>query len=127
MAHILLVEDNVELRNVLESILIEEDHFVCCASDGLEATHAFSQRAWDLVVMDLLLPNKEGLQTIQEILTEDPGLGILAISGGGCGDADSYLAIAKTFGAKDTLVKPFTRTQFLTAISGVLGASSRGP
>jgi DNA-binding response OmpR family regulator len=120
MARILLVEDNLELRDVLENILTDEAHCVCCASDGFEAIELFIEGSWDLVVMDLLLPNKEGLETIQEILVEEPGLGILAMSGGGCGDAGSYLALAKAFGAKKTLTKPFTRSEFLGAVESFL-------
>ena len=74
----------------------------------------------DLVLTDILMPDKEGLETIQELLALHPKLKIVAMSGGGKFGPDSYLVLAQKLGAKATLQKPFMREELINTIRDVL-------
>ena len=89
------------------------------ASDGAEGLTLFKQQPADLIVTDIYMPNKEGLETIRELRRLDPDVKIIAMSGGG--SAGDFLPIAKRLGAAKTMQKPFDNEMLLEAVSEVLG------
>jgi CheY-like chemotaxis protein len=123
MAHILLVDDEVEFRQLLKNILVLEGHDVECASNGNEALGLSRRSAFDLVVTDLIMPEKEGIEMMMDLRKESPKLKIIAMTGGGFGSADDYLSFARALGAVKTLAKPFTRNEILEAISSSFEAA----
>lgn len=120
MAKILVVEDEDILRNVLVKILIKAGFEVQQAGDGNQALELCLWFRPDLVLTDIVMPDKEGLETIQELLEMRPELKIIAMSGGGRSGPGSYLSIAVKLGAKATLKKPFMREELISTINSVL-------
>ena len=121
MARILLVDDNDDFRWVLLGILAAESYDVTCAANGIEAIEHFLAQPFDLVITDLVMPEKEGLETIIELRKTDPQVRIIAMTGGSA-NAAVYLHLANSFGVSKTLTKPFSRDDLLEAVSSALTA-----
>lgn len=123
MGRIMIVEDDKSVRELLREILKRVGHEVVDAGNGKEAMDLYKNSPADLVITNILMPEKEGLETIQELRREDPDVKIIAISGGGqIGPAD-YLEVARRFGAMRTFSKPFDRKELLKAVDELLGQS----
>lgn len=125
MAKILLVDDEKPLREVLGAILSRENHAVITAPNGKEALRFLDAQTFDLTITDLIMPEKEGIETIMEIRRSHPGTKIIAMTGGGQWNARDYLSAARKLGASRTLAKPFSRRDFLDTVDDVL-SSARG-
>jgi len=121
MARILLIDDEETFRVTLAKILQLEKHEVTTAANGVEALKLVMNGKFDLVITDLVMPEKEGLETIVEIRKILPELKIIAMSGGGRGTAYDYLKIASRMGADKTLAKPFTKAELVLAIGELVG------
>jgi len=122
MVKILVIEDDDSFRNVLVQMLSKSGYDVRQAGDGNQALEVCAQFDPELVLTDIIMPDKEGLETIQELLALNPALKIIAMSGGGKFGPDSYLPLALKLGAKASLQKPFMREEMLNTISSVLEA-----
>lgn len=122
MATILLVEDDDGVRTVLHRTLVSAGYEVEDASNGDIALAAYGRQPRDLVITDLVMPEKDGLETISALRRINPSAKIIAISGGGrtLGLGQLYLETARSIGAARVLAKPFTSTALLTAVSEVL-------
>ena len=125
MARILIIDDDDSVRAMLRLALLHFGHTVTAARDGKEGLQMFWQGSVDLVITDIVMPNKEGLATVMELRRDHPTLGIIAMSGGLAHDAPLYLKLAGNFGANRTLRKPFELTELLTAIKEVLAETAR--
>ncbi len=119
MARILLVDDDELLRNVLALTLRKMGHVVIEARNGREALELSADGLPDLLITDLIMPEKEGLETITTIRQIHPTVKVIAMSGGGRGDATDYLNVARLLGADRTLQKPFTQVAMAQAIAEV--------
>lgn len=122
MARILLVDDEVLVLQLFEAVLQLEHHDVTTASDGNAAMAALAQGTFDVVVTDIVMPDKEGIEMIMEMRKLKPDLPIIAMSGGGRGSSADYLEMAALLGAKKTLAKPFSTQALVDAVSDVLRA-----
>ena len=122
MARILLVEDDEAVRKILRKTLVSAGYEVEEAPNGNIALAAYRRQASDVVITDLVMPEKDGLETIRELRRLDPAAKIIAMSGGGriLGPAQLYLESARLFGALQILAKPFTASALLKAVSDVL-------
>ena len=127
MANILLVEDEEQLRSMLKIVLESAGHTVQEAGDGKEALESYIRNPADLMVTDIVMPNKEGIETILEFRRNHPGLRIIAMSGGGRNSAQDYLKLAKSFGADYVLSKPFSNQAILDVVKTVLASSPQDP
>lgn len=107
MPRILLIDDEESVLRMLETCFLREGFDVEVALDGDEGLAIHRASAVDIVVTDILMPHKEGFETIREFKTEFPDVKIVAISGGGRNDPATYLDFAKAFGADKTFSKPF--------------------
>jgi DNA-binding response OmpR family regulator len=116
MACILLIEDDDPLRTVLWETLTSHGHAVTEARNGREGLALQAARAFDLLILDILMPERDGLEVLQELRGRISGLKIIVISGGGRGAALLYLDLAALLGAHRTLQKPFTGRTLLQAI-----------
>ncbi|MEQ8194099.1 MAG: response regulator [Rhodospirillales bacterium] len=123
MAHILIIDDEEIARYTLREILESENHRVTEAADGVEAGKIFRRESFDLVITDIIMPDKEGLETIREFKQFRPETPIIAISGGGRFRTDAYLKFAEELGADHTLNKPFTDDDLLALVKTCLGGS----
>ena len=120
MASVLVIEDERNLRNIVCSILRQAGHDVVEVEDGCEVTEEILNQDLDLVITDILMPEKEGIQTIIELHRNNPQLKIIGMSGGGMDGPEHYLDMAKEFGADDTLQKPFSKEKLLKTVDAVL-------
>lgn len=114
---ILLVEDNDHLRVALCRMLEQAGYIVSEAENGEVALDILALGHFDLVVTDLLMPEKEGIETIAAVRRQNPEMPIIAISGGGCLEPQAYLDAAVEFGADAALAKPFGKEPFLATIA----------
>ena len=121
-ARILVVDDNEALLSTASRVLSQAGFQVAQATDGAKALRLAAIEPFDLVITDIIMPDREGIETIRELRLKFPSIKIIAMSGGGRGSATGYLAIARFQGAALTLSKPFTRPELLAAVTTVLGA-----
>jgi CheY-like chemotaxis protein len=123
MAHILVIDDDLDVRVLTLEILEAAGHHVTLAANGLEGIEAYRQHLPDVVLTDLVMPEKEGIETIAELKRECPGVRIIAMSGGGRpGSGAGYLSAATAMGVGAVLCKPFASTTLLAAIDRLLAA-----
>ena len=108
MARILVIDDEELVRQVVRQSLKEEGHSVGEAVDGDEGLKKFRENDPDVVITDILMPKKEGIETIQEMRRIRPDVAIIAMSGGGRMRDTSFLFAAKILGADSALEKPFS-------------------
>ena len=121
MSRILIIEDDNEVREYLESVLSRAGYEVISASNGKEGVELFREQPADLVVTDIIMPEKDGIETIMDLRRANPQLKVIAISGGGRAEPENYLHSAKLLGASRTMKKPFTNQEMLSAIDELLG------
>jgi DNA-binding response OmpR family regulator len=121
MPKILLIDDDDQLRTMLKLVLTSSGYEVSEACNGNEASRIYQQQYPDLVITDLLMPDKEGLELIMELRRNNKDIKIIAMSGGGRGGAVNYLEAAGKLGAQQTLAKPFSRQELLRAVRAVMG------
>jgi CheY-like chemotaxis protein len=117
---ILVIDDDETIRELLRAILEREGYRVLDAPDGDKGLKQFTETPTDLVITDLIMPGKEGIETIRDLRRKFPDVKIIAVSGGGRIGPDSYLKMAKGVGALRTLSKPFDRTVLLKAVEEVI-------
>ena len=120
MANILLVDDDEAFRHMLSLALKRIGHGVVEVPNGLTAWAKFQEHASDLVIMDLIMPERECLETIRQFRRNGAKVKILAISGGGRVDASNLLVVARQFGADDILSKPFSIDELEAALNRLL-------
>ena len=116
MARILVIDDEAQMREVLCQALERRGHTVDQAGDGREAMHRLAERQPDLVITDLVMPEMEGIETIQALRRKYPAIPIIAISGGGRLEPENYLALAGQIGANRTFAKPFRMEEIVSAV-----------
>lgn len=117
MARILLVDDEPGLRQYLRMILEGARYEVVEAHDGVEALQAAGSLRVDLLLTDLVMPNKEGIDLIQSLRRSQNQMKIVAMSGAGNG---KYLTMARMLGADEVLAKPFSAEKLLATVAALL-------
>ena len=120
MATILLVEDDEQIRTLLREFLEHHGYKVFEAQNGREAITQFSEHLIDVTIMDILLPDKDGLETIQDLRRKSPDAKVIAISGGFDREGVNILKMAERLGALHTLLKPFEMEKLLTTVRETL-------
>ncbi|HDR89209.1 MAG TPA: response regulator [Bacteroidetes bacterium] len=121
MAKILVIDDEPYILLMIKKMLEQVGHGVDLASNGKEGLELLLTRPFDLLITDIVMPEKEGLETIREVRKKYPGLKIIAISGGGRLDSSEYLEPARYFGAEKIIKKPFQKGELLNAVNELLG------
>ncbi len=118
MARILIIDDEPVTRAMLEEMLKSAGHETVSAADGSEGLKQYHARPSDLVITDLFMPEKDGLEVIRELRMRFPGVAIIAMSGKPIGG--KMLAVAQALGAVEVLQKPFTSVEVLSIVDKVL-------
>lgn len=116
MKRILVVDDEEQIRTMLTYMLELEGYTVFSAKNGEEGLDFVGRLAFDLVITDMIMPVKDGLKFIMELVRDYPDLKILAISGGGAIKAERYLTMAGYLGDIATLEKPFKQDELLALV-----------
>ena len=124
MALILIIDDEPQIRSMLKLMLERDGYEVAEAPDGIEGIKIFRQKPADLIITDLIMPNKDGIGMIIDLKKEFPDVKIIAMSGGGLNKPEGYLKGAKKLGAVRTLTKPIDRDEMLRTIKDVLKSPS---
>jgi DNA-binding response OmpR family regulator len=120
MARILVIDDDPAIRITVQVVLERAGHEIISASDGEEGLRAIARGSPQLIITDIIMPNKEGLEMIMEIRERDTKTPVLAMSGGGrIGNAD-FLKMALEVGANEILRKPFERQELNAAVLRLL-------
>jgi len=120
MARILVIDDEELARFTLREILEAAGHEVIEASNGNEGTAFQRANPCDVVITDMIMPEKEGLETIVELKGEYPDLKIIAISGGGRTRNLDFLKLAGEFGADRIIIKPFSEEDLMAGLAACL-------
>jgi DNA-binding NtrC family response regulator len=122
MAEILVIDDDEIFSDVLFTALTHAGHQVRIANDGVAGIRSFHEKPADLVITDIVMPEKEGLDTIMDLRRDYPGLRIIAMSGGLAHDPKLYLHMAEKFGANAVLAKPFALSDLTKTVETVLAS-----
>ncbi|WGM32586.1 response regulator [Brevundimonas sp. NIBR11] len=120
MARIVLADDDPIFRLSVGEYLRTAGHEVFDAENGVVALDAVRSKSPDLLILDMLMPEKDGLEVILELRAAGVTLPILAVSSGGRMDTQSLLRPASAFGASAVMSKPLLREPLLNAVEGVL-------
>ncbi len=121
MARILIIDDEEALRKSLMAIIKKAGYEVMEAPDGREGIILQKERAFDLILTDIIMPEKEGIETIIELKKSFPDLKIIAMSGGGVMRSGTYLEVADALGVDYTIEKPFSKNKILSVIKELIG------
>ncbi|MEE8398539.1 MAG: response regulator [Desulfobacterales bacterium] len=117
---ILVIDDEPKMRKMLRQMLEKKGHDVIEAADGNEGVRSYRENLPDIVITDLIMPDKEGVETIIELRDAFPDVKIIAISGGGKNTPESYLQSARELGAMRTFAKPINMTELTDAVDELL-------
>lgn len=118
MASILIVDDDRSLRDLLAEVLREQGHDAQTAEEGNAALARMNEAKFDLVISDIIMPGKEGIETIREIRALHPDVKIIAMSSGGSLGNAQILEYARMIGAHEAIRKPVE----LPALTAMIGA-----
>jgi len=118
MANLLVIDDDPAVREAVSQSLAASGYSVVQAEDGVVGIAQLSHNDVDLVLVDIVMPRKEGIETIQEIRLARPSLKIVAMSG--CPFRDLYLSVACKLGADAVLTKPFETAELRDTVKALL-------
>ncbi len=119
---ILIIDDELQIRLMLRQAIEKAGFEVDEAPDGKEGIDCFKRKRADLIITDIIMPEKEGIETIMAFRRLDPEVKIVAISGGGRIQSEDYLNIAVKVGANCSFAKPFSIMELLQKINDLLPA-----
>jgi DNA-binding NtrC family response regulator len=120
VANILVADDEQAIRSILKMVLQMAGHTVDVAANGEEVLAMAGKGRFDLVITDILMPRKEGIETILELKKANPALKVIAISGGGRKGGMDFLQVAQKVGASATIAKPFEPDELVAAVDKCL-------
>lgn len=113
---ILVIDDDDQIRELIREVLERGGHTVFEANNGDTGIKLVCEETVDVVVTDIIMPDKDGLETITELRKSHPEIRIVAISGGGRKVNRDYLPTAQAFGADRVLYKPFRPQEVVQAV-----------
>ncbi|HTQ34931.1 MAG TPA: response regulator [Stellaceae bacterium] len=122
MNTVLVIDDDPVFCRVVQGILESAGYEVALAADAQTGISRFGELTPDLVIVDILMPGKEGIATILELRETSPEARILAVTGGGNFAAADVLHIAELLGADNSLIKPFEPAALLATVGRCLAA-----
>jgi len=121
MSKILVIDDDKNIRSLLRDFLERDGYEVMEAENGKVGLKLFRENGADLVITDLIMPEKEGMETIRELRRDFSDVKIIAISGGGTIGPETYLQMARKMGADRVFEKPFNLKEMSEAIRELMG------
>lgn len=121
MSHILVIDDDDQVRRLIKRMLERTGYAVAEAENGKVGLNRHQADPAHLIITDIVMPEMEGLETIQLLRRTSPETKIIAISGGGFSQPGSYLTLASHFGAHRVLPKPIEREVLLGTVRELIG------
>jgi CheY-like chemotaxis protein len=122
MARILIVDDDEQIRTLTTAVLQRAGFETATALEGGEALRAYQEQPADVVLCDLYMPGKDGIETIRDLRQQFPEVKIVAMSGGGTMSGGSALRFARNLGARELLPKPFNAEDLLLVVQRLVDA-----
>lgn len=116
MAKILVVDDDRQFRGMLRQMLERANHTVIEVTSGDECISGYCKHVPDLIMLDMMTPGRDGLEVLQELRRDYPGVKVIAMSGGLKGDTSWLEPLVIRLGVKIFLHKPFDKGDMLSAI-----------
>ncbi|MDB6093928.1 MAG: response regulator receiver protein [Verrucomicrobia bacterium] len=113
---ILVIDDEPDIGEMTKLLLERVGHEVACITDGRQASRLIDERGIEVIITDMLMPDRDGLEVMADMRRKHPSVRIIAASGGGRISSDSYLQIARRSGAHALLPKPFTMKELLASL-----------
>jgi len=120
MTEILIVDDDVQIRYMLRLLFEAEGFTVSEAENGNQALDRYREQPADVVVLDVLMPDMEGIETIRELKQIDSRVNVIALSGGGRMSGEYYLKMIKGFAPRFTFTKPVDPETLVEAVREIL-------
>lgn len=127
MARILLIDDEIEIRRTIGEMLRRLGHEVIAVADGVAGVEALDWSHIDLIITDIMMPERDGLEVIAHIRCLGLAVPIVVISGGQLGKNLSQFRYAEELGATVSLPKPFSLSKLRSTIEAVLSGSGYMP
>lgn len=123
MPSVLIVDDDDQLRQLLRATMEQAGYQVREGRTGREGLLSYRSKPADVVIMDILMPDQDGLEAIMELRKEFPDAKIIAITGGAVKmNVPDFLDVAKLMGAQRSLYKPFSMTEVVAAVEAEVKA-----
>ena len=123
-ARVLVIDDDPDVRTTIRWILEAEGFVVSLAANGQEGLDLLRREPADVVVTDIFMPEKEGIETIAELRRSFPQLPIFVVSGGGSARNTDYTVVARELGAQQIFKKPLDPQKLIDALHETLGTSA---
>lgn len=124
MPRILVIDDEAPVRTLLQTVLERAGYEVVTAPDGKKGMRCHEMAPADLIITDIVMPDKEGIELIRELRQAEPDVKVFAISGGGRVAANPYLMLAEKLGALRTFAKPVKTDVLLEAVNDAVGVGA---
>lgn len=124
MHRILIIDDDAPMRAMLRETFALNGYAVDTAANGLEAEPLYNRNRYDVIITDIVMPEKDGIEVILDLLRRKNGARVIAISGGGRVNATDYLVTAEKFGVSATFQKPIDRKALLAKVRDLCAESS---
>ncbi|HXQ13657.1 MAG TPA: response regulator [Caulobacteraceae bacterium] len=122
MAQVLVIDDDPLFREIAQEMLVQAGHAVTLADNGDKAALLPAEPAPDLAVVDMLMPERDGIETIGDLQARWPNIKVIAVSAGAPGlEPGLLLRAAKALGADATLSKPLERAPFVELVRQLVG------
>jgi len=125
MPHVLIIDDDPQFRLMLAETFRDEGFEVSEAPDGKKGIQSHRKAPADIAIIDMIMPEQEGVETIIKFRKDFPGVPVIAVSGGGRLSPTSYLELARRVGAACTFSKPFDRKHFVAAVHELLDTQTK--
>ncbi|HEX3430954.1 MAG TPA: response regulator transcription factor [Rhizomicrobium sp.] len=123
MSVVLIIDDEPQMRSMMRRVLAAAGHSVVEAGNGREGLAAFQSYAPDIVITDIIMPEKEGIETIIELCQATHRAKIIAVSGSFTHEGPDFLTMASRFGADVVLQKPFRAAELQHAVERLTAAA----
>ncbi len=120
MGKVLVIDDEENIRNIFKRALEKANHEAIVAENGVIGEQLYKQDRPDVIILDILMPDQEGIETILNLKAFDSNVKIIAISGGGMGSANYYLDNAVKLGASYAMEKPVVISDLIQKVEKLL-------
>jgi DNA-binding response OmpR family regulator len=121
MAEILVMDDVEYVRTSVKNVLEKNGHTVFTAADGVEGEEILKEKRIDLVITDIVMPRKGGVEALFDLRRDHKSVKIIIMTGKVSSDSEAFKNLVNQFGATEILYKPFQRQQLIDAVNTVLG------
>lgn len=118
---VLVVDDDPGMRDMIRDWLTPHGYNLLCADSGKEGTKIFRRERVDLVLLDVFMPDQDGIEVLMELRRIAKGAKVVMMSGGGVMKLDQVLKLAGKLGATETLCKPFTPIELTQTVDRLIG------